>query len=56
MPIKIIKNQGYILKTIIVNLIVNYRQFEEKSLSAQKNAARCIGGQNKKYGCRGKEQ
>ena len=36
-----------IYKTIIVNRDVNYRQFEEKSLSAQKNAARCIGGQDK---------
>ena len=26
---------------------VNYRQFKETYLSAQKNAARCIGGQDK---------
>ena len=36
-----------IYKTIIVNRDVNYRQFKEKSLSAQKNAAYCIGGQEK---------
>ena len=32
---------------MIVNREVNYRQFKETSLSAQKNAARCIGGQDK---------
>ena len=47
MASKINKNQGLNLKTIIVNWGINYRQFKEKSLSAQKNAARCIGGQDK---------
>ena len=41
---KINKNQGFVLKTIVVNLVVN------SGLSfvlAQINATRCISGQNK---------
>ena len=37
----------------MVNLIVNYRQFEEKSLSAQKNAAAALVGKTKMFSVRG---
>ena len=45
---KILKNQGLVLKTIGVNLGVNYCQFKiYLFVLAQMNATRCIGGQNK---------
>ena len=38
----------FILTTIQVNFDVNFRQFKETFFVAQMNAARCIGGQNKR--------
>ena len=55
-PTKIRKIKGYILKTISVNLIVNYCQFMDSFVFAQKNAACCIGGRQQRcFQFRGKD-
>ena len=45
---KINKNQGVVLKTIVVNLVVKFRQFKDYLLFLPKRMQRrCISGQNK---------